>query len=156
MIQGALCFSFQGIQMRFQFLTRNSLCINPCHSPSLLSNKRKHVGVLFLVGQQEARLGTKQSALNKHHQYRHHSCLRRTMRGGSWPCRSLGSHLGTNLARGTPRNHMRLVDQDGIRPMTRHGCITRPTLRGYHHLSIHDSPLQTIGSWTTSILALKD
>ena len=153
MIQGALCFSFQGIQMRFQFLTRNSLCINPCHSPSLLSNKRKRVGVLFLVGQQGGGLETKLAALNRHRRHQHRSYHRHTMRSGSWPCRCLGSPPGISQARDTPHNNTRPLDRDGTRLMTWHGRITRLTLRGYHHPSIHDSLLRTVRSWTASTLA---
>ena len=151
-----MCFSFRGIQMRFCSLTQNSLCINPRHSPSLLSNKRKHAGVLFLVGQQGAGLGMKQTALISHRQHQHRSYLWRTMRRGSRPCRRLGSPPGISLAGDTSRNHTRLVDRDGKVPMPRHGCTTHPTPRGYHHPSVHYSLLWIVGSWTVSTLALKD
>jgi len=63
---GNLVFFSRGTQMRYRSLTRDSLCINLHHSPSLLSNKRKHAGVLSLIGEQEAGLGTKLAALNNH------------------------------------------------------------------------------------------
>jgi hypothetical protein len=143
--------------MRSCSLTQDSLCINPRHSPSLLSNKRKHTGVLFLAGEQEVGLGTKLAALNDHrHRHRHHLCPRRSIRSGSWPCRCVGSPPGISQAGDTPRNHTRPVDRDGRRPMKRHRHITRPTPRGYHNPSIHDSPLRTVGCWTTSTLASED
>ena len=113
----------------------------------------KRAWVLFLVGDQEAGLGKKLAALNNH---RHHLCLRNSIHSGSRPCRHLGSPPGISRARNTPRNHMRPVDWDGTRPITWRGRTTRPTLRGYHHMSIHDSPLQTVGSWTTSKLTSED
>ena len=139
--------------MRFHSLTRNSLCINPRHSPSLLLNKRKHAEVLFLVGQQGVGLEMKLAALNSHYRHQHHSYLRQTMWSGSQPCRRLGLHLDISLAGDTPNNHMRPVDQDGKMPMLWHGCTTRPTSRGYHHPSMNDSLLQTVGSWMASTLA---
>ena len=142
--------------MRFRFITRNSLCINPHRSPSLLSNKRKHVGVLFLIGEHKARLETKLATLNSHCRHRHRSCLRHSMRSGSWAYRCLGSPPGISLDRATPRNHTRLMDWNGMRPMPLHGRITRLTPRGYHHPFIHDSLLQTIGSWTASTIASED
>jgi hypothetical protein len=142
--------------MRPRSLTRDSLCINSRHSPSLLSNKRKRAGVLFLAGEQRVGLGMKLAALNSHHQHRHHSCLRHTIRSGSRPCRRLGSPPGISRARDTPRNHTMPVDQDGTRPMTRHGRTTHPTIRGYHHLSTHNSLLRIVGSWMASTLASED
>jgi hypothetical protein len=142
-MQGTLYFSFRGIQMRFHSITRDSHCINPRHSPSLLLNKRKRTGVLFLIGQQGAELEMKLADLNSHRRYRHHLYLRCTMWSGSWPCRHLSSPLGISLVGGTPRNHTNPVDQDGMRPMTWHGRITHPTPREYHHPFIHDSLLRT-------------
>ena len=78
------------------------------------------------------------------------------MRSGSWPCRHLGSPSGTSLAWGTPCNHTRPVDRDGMRPMMRHGCTTHPTPRCYQHPSIHNSLLRTIESWMASTLASED
>ena len=88
----------------------------------------------------------KLAALNSHHRHRHHLCLRCSIRSGSRPCRHLGSPPGISRAGDTPRNHTMPVDRDGTRPMTRHGRITRLTPRGYHHPSIHDSLLWTVGS----------
>ena len=155
-MQETLYFSLWDIQMRFCFLTQNSLCINPHHSPSLLSNKRKHAGVLFLVGQQGGGLEMKLVALNSHRRHQHRSYHRHTMRSGSWPCRCLGSPPGTSLAGVTPRNHRRSVDRGGTRSMPQHGRITCPTPRGYHHPSIHDSLLRTIESWTAPTLTSED
>ena len=147
-MQGILYFSFQDIQMRSRSLTRDSLCISPHHSPSLLSNKRKHTRVLFLVVEQAARLGTKLAALNNHRQRRrHHLCLKRSIRSGSRPCRRLGSHPDTSLARVTPRNHTRQVDRDGMRPTMQHGDMLTPlTPRDCHHLSSHDNIHRIIAS----------
>ena len=139
--------------MRSRSLTRDSLCINPHHLPSLLSNKSKHAGVSFLIGQQGAGLGTKLAALSSHHPHRHHLYLRRTMRDGSQLCRPLGYCLGFILAGDTPRFQMRLEGQDGTRPEDQDGMRARLiplTPRGYHRPSIHDNPLRTIGSWTAS------
>ena len=144
-----LGFFFLDIQMRSRSLTQDSLCINPHHSPSLLSNKRKHVGVPFLIGQQGAELETKLAALSSHHPHRHHLYLRRAMRDGSQLCRCLGSRLGFSLARDTPRIHMRLEGQDGTRSEDQDGMRARlipSTPRGYHHTSIHDSLLRTVRS----------
>ena len=113
--------------MRFCSLNWDSLCINPCHSPSLLWNKRKRVGVLFLAGQQGAGLETKLAALNSHHRQRHCSCLKRTMKSGCRPCRRLGLHLGISLGRDMARNHARSVDHDGKMLMPWHGRTTRLT-----------------------------
>ena len=99
----------------------------------------------------------KLAALNNHqHRHRHHLCLRHSIRSGSWSHRCLGIPPGISRARNTLHKHMRSVDQDGVKPMTRHGCTTRLTLRGYHHPSIHDSLLQTAESWATSTLVSED
>ena len=144
--------------MRSRSLTRDSLCTNPHHSPSLLLNKRKHAGVLVPAGEQEVGLETMLAALNSRHrpQHRHHLCLRRSMRSGIRPCRHFDLSSCTSPAGDTPRNHTRPVDRDGTRLMTWHGRITHLTPRGYHHPSIHDSPLRTVGSWTSSTLASED
>ena len=94
-----------------------------------------------------------------HLQHQHHWCLKRTMRDGSKLCRHLGSRLGISLAMDTPRIHMRLEGRLGTRPEDQDGMrdtLTPPTPRGYHHPSIHDSPLRTVGSWMASTVASED
>jgi hypothetical protein len=48
---------------------------------------------------------------------------------------------------------MRLEGRDGTRPEDQDGMrasLIPLTLRGYHHLSIHDNLLRTVGSWTAT------
>jgi hypothetical protein len=119
------------------------------HLPSLLLNKRKHTGVPFLSGQQGVGLETKLTALSSYHPHRHHMYLRRTMWDGSQLCRCLGLHLGFSLAGDTPHIHMRLEGRDGTRLEDQdrmRASLIPLTLRGYHHLSIHDNLLRTVGS----------
>ena len=142
--------------MRSCSIPQDSLCINPRHLPSLLLKKRKHVGVPFLTGQQGAGLEMKLAALSSHHPHRHHMCPKRTQWDGSQLCRCLGSRLGFSLARDTPRIHMRLEGRLGTRPEDQDGMrdtLIPPTPRGYHHLSVRNSLLRTVKSWTASILA---
>ena len=64
---GNLVFFFPGYTNEILLPNLELSLYKSHHSPSLLSNKRKCTVVLFLVGQQGARLETKLATLNSHH-----------------------------------------------------------------------------------------